>query len=274
MSLESILLIAIGGILTGVIGALFGLGGGIFFIPFLVLLLDVPMHQAIATSLVAVIATSSAAASVNVERGFTNIRFGVRLESATTLGAIFGGLTANVLSAGVLSQLFGGLLFIVAIMMTKRLWGRESPDRETISGEGGKLSVSYFDPASQKEVRYQVKRVPAGLGVSFFAGNISGLLGVGGGIINVPGMTLLCGLPMKAATATSNFMIGVTALASVFIYYAHGHVNPVITGPGVVGVLGGSLLGTYLSARLHGKLVTGLFVAILIGVAVLMLLRA
>ncbi|HLE56420.1 MAG TPA: sulfite exporter TauE/SafE family protein, partial [Rhodothermia bacterium] len=107
MSLESVLLIAFGGIVTGILGALFGIGGGIFLIPYLVLLLGVPMHQAIATSIVAVIATSSAAASVNVGRGFTNLRLGVLLETATTTGALLGGLTANVLSESVLSRLFG-----------------------------------------------------------------------------------------------------------------------------------------------------------------------
>ncbi|MFQ5797933.1 MAG: sulfite exporter TauE/SafE family protein [Bacteroidota bacterium] len=273
MPLETILLIAFGGVLTGIIGALFGLGGGIFFIPFLVLLLDIPMHQAIATSLVAVIATSSAAASVNIERRFTNIRLGVVLETATTAGAVLGGMTANILSEDVLSRLFGGLLFFVAILMARSMRQRESSTPETVSAQEGKLGASYFDPAVQEEVRYDVRRVPAGLGVSFFAGNISGLLGIGGGIIKVPAMTLLCGLPMKAAAATSNFMIGVTALASVFIYFAHGHVQAVVTGAGVLGVLGGSLLGTYLSGRLHGKLITGLFVVILIAVAIQMFLQ-
>ena len=273
MPLETILLIALGGALTGIIGALFGIGGGIFLIPFLVLLLDVPMHQAIATSLVAVIATSSAAASVNIERRFTNIRLGVLLETATTAGAILGGMTANILSEDVLSRLFGVSLFLVAILMTGRLLQRESSTAETTLVDRGSLGASYFDPAVQQEVHYRVRRIPAGLGVSFFAGNFSGLLGIGGGIIKVPAMTLLCGLPMKAATATSNFMIGVTALASVFIYYANGHVHPVVTGAGVVGVLGGSLLGTYLSGRLRTKFITALFVIILIAIALQMSLR-
>ncbi|HEY4643186.1 MAG TPA: sulfite exporter TauE/SafE family protein [Bacteroidota bacterium] len=273
MSLESVLLIAFGGIVTGILGALFGIGGGIFLIPYLVLLLGVPMHQAIATSIVAVIATSSAAASVNVGRGFTNLRLGVLLETATTTGALLGGLTANVLSESVLSRLFGALLLFVAAVMVWSIRRPEEAATSTRSGDRGKLETSYYDPAIGEEIRYRVVRVPAGLGASFFAGGISGLLGVGGGIIKVPAMNLLCGVPIKAAAATSNFMIGVTALASVFIYYAHGHVNPLVTGAGVVGVLGGSLLGTYLSGKLHGKLIAGLFAVIMILVAVKMLLR-
>ncbi|MEE9288107.1 MAG: sulfite exporter TauE/SafE family protein [Bacteroidota bacterium] len=272
MSLETILLIAVGGVITGIIGGLFGVGGGIFLIPFLVLLFDVPMHQAIATSIVAVIATSSAAASVNVDRRFTNIRLGVLLETGTTAGAVLGGITANVLSEAVLSRLFGGLIFVVAILMARRLWQRAYSRTETGPSERGKLGASYFDPALNEEVRYRVSRIPAGLGVSFLAGNISGLLGIGGGIIKVPMMTLLCGLPMKAAAATSNFMIGVTALASVFIYYANGHVHAMLTGASVVGVLGGSLVGTYLSGKLHGKIITGLFVLILVTIAIRMVL--
>lgn len=272
MPLETVLLIAFGGVMTGIIGALFGIGGGIFLIPFLVVLIGIPMHQAIATSIVAVIATSGAAASVNIERRFTNIRLGVLLETVTSAGAVLGGLTANILSEDVLSRMFGGLLLVVAILMTRRLRRRGSRAPEAIDADGVQFGASYFDPSVQEEVHYEVKRIPAGLGVSFFAGNVSGLLGIGGGIIKVPAMTLLCGLPMKAATATSNFMIGVTALASVFIYFDHGHVNPVVTGAGVIGVLGGSLVGTYLSGRLPGKLITGLFVVILIVAALEMFL--
>ncbi|MGA9363758.1 MAG: sulfite exporter TauE/SafE family protein [Bacteroidota bacterium] len=271
MTLQSFFLIFAGGIVTGVLGALLGLGGGVFFIPYLVLLLGVPIHQAIATGIVCVIATSSAAASVNVERKFTNIRLGMVLEVATTAGAILGGFTANALSGAVLSKVFGGLLFLVAFLMIRRVWmGR---DAAATAGENGWIRGSYFDPAANREVTYTVRRLPVALSFSLIAGNLSGLLGIGGGVIKVPAMNLLCGVPMKAATATSNFMIGVTAVASAFIYYANNRIHPVITCAAVIGVLVGSMVGTTISAKIHGRTIALIFTLVLLILGIQMILR-
>jgi len=138
---------------------------------------------------------------------------------------------------------------------------------------GGWINGQYFDPATNQEVKYTVRRLPAGLSVSFIAGNLSGLLGIGGGIMKVPAMNLFCGVPMKAATATSNLMIGVTAVASAFIYYAHDRIHPVITSAAILGVLLGSWAGTALSARLHGRTITYIFTAVLLFLAIEMFLR-
>lgn len=271
MTLESFFLILSGGFVTGILGALLGIGGGVFFIPYLVLFLNIPIHQAIATGIVSVIATSSAAASVNVERKFTNIRLGMVLEVATTIGAILGGFTANALSGAVLSKVFGALLVVVALLMIRRARGREE-DEESGEREGW-IRGAYFDPAANKDVTYSVQRLPVGLSISFIAGNVSGLLGIGGGVIKVPAMTLFCGVPMRAATATSNFMIGVTAVASAFIYYSHNQIHPVIASAAVIGVLLGSMVGTTVSARIRGRTIALIFTVVLLILAVQMFLR-
>ncbi len=271
MTLDAFFLILSGGVITGILGALLGIGGGVFFVPYLVLFLHIPIHQAIATGIISVIATSSVAAAIKVERKFTNIRLGMVLELATTVGAILGGLTANALSGGSLSKIFGILLAVVAFLMIRRIQLRET-DSGT-EDEHGWLRGNYFDPATEKQVSYTVRRIPLGLGVSFIAGNISGMLGIGGGVIKVPAMNLFCGVPMKAATATSNLMIGVTAVASAFIYYAHDQVHPVITSAAVIGVLFGSLVGTTLSAKIQGRTTAVIFTVVLLILAVQMIFR-
>lgn len=266
MSIQSFILILLGGGVTGIFGALLGIGGGVFLIPFLVLILKIPIHEAVATGIIAVIATSSAAASVNVERRFTNIRLGMVLEVATTIGAILGGVTANIISGQALSKIFGVVLFIVAVLMLRRTREKTGDIVPIVSKK--KITGIYFDPAINQEVKYSVQRLPLGLGVSFIAGNISGLLGIGGGVIKVPAMNLFCGIPLKAATATSNFMIGVTAAASAFIYYAHDRINPIVTAAAVLGILLGSVVGTQLSARLHSRIIAGLFTIVMFFLAI------
>ncbi|MGD0338743.1 MAG: sulfite exporter TauE/SafE family protein [Bacteroidota bacterium] len=268
MSLESFLIIIAGGFVTGILGALFGIGGGLFLIPFLVILFHIPMHTAIATSLVAIIATSSAAASVYVERRQTNIRLGMILEITTTIGAILGGITANMISGLLLKKFFAVIIMIMGFIMLHR--SRKRGERQTELVPGARLNGKYLDGATGKIVEYSVRRIPMGMGISFIAGNISGLLGVGGGVIKVPAMNLFCGVPMKAATATSNFMIGVTAVASAFIYYAHGHIEPLVTSAAVIGVLIGSLLGTRIGYRITNKVITGLFALVMLLIALRM----
>ncbi len=270
MTFASFLILLLGGALTGTIGALLGLGGGVFLIPFLVFVFDLPMHQAIATSIVAVIATSSAGAAMNIEKQTVNIRLGMILEIATVSGAILGGLTANYLSNATLAKIFATLLVVVAIIMIRRNIhsGKEQPPVQD-----GVLAGSFVDAASNVSVHYTVKRVPGLLAISAVAGNISGLLGVGGGIFKVPAMNLLSGVPMKAAVATSNFMIGVTAAASAFIYFAHGHLNPLIGATAGLGVLGGSFIGVHLSRRVQSKMLTWIFTVVLLVAAVNLSMR-
>jgi uncharacterized protein len=270
MSAGSFLLLIAGGIATGTIGAMLGLGGGVFLTPFLVLVFNLPMHQAIATSILAVIATSSAGAAMNVERQIVNLRLGMTLEVATVIGAIFGGLTANVLSGDILSKIFAVLLLSVSFMM---IWRMRHSRGISTPVEAGAFPASFTDEASGEVISYSVARVPWVMVISLIAGNISGLLGVGGGIFKVPAMNMISGIPLKAAAATSNFMIGVTAAASAFIYFAHGHLNPLIASPAALGVLLGSFLGVRITRRIKGAYLTWIFAAVLFLISVKMFWR-
>ena len=264
MPFAETVLLFISGIATGAIGAMLGLGGGVFLIPFLVIILGVPMHQAIATSFLAVIATSSAGAVLNLERGMVNVRLGMLLETTTVTGAILGGITGVYLSGATLKEIFAFLLLIVAaIMIWRTLRKSEAPP-----AVNGVLSATFHDEATGTHTSYSVVRTPLIMAISFLAGNISGLLGVGGGIFKVPAMNLAGGVPIKAATATSNFTIGVTAAASAFIYFVNGHMNPLVIAPTALGVLGGSMLGIHTSKKMKGRAISMVFAAFLIVVGV------
>jgi uncharacterized membrane protein YfcA len=285
------LVVVLAGAATGVLGAILGTGGGVFLIPILVLGLGVPMHQAVATSLLSVVATSSAVASTNVERGLANMRLGMALEIATALGAIAGGLTAGRLSPRVLMSIFAVALLPTAFLMWRGRTGhlaqrgKEEGDLSTrttaatgrrvaLEEPVGALGGRYRDEAEGRTVSYRVERLWAGMLVALVAGNLSGLLGIGGGVFKVPALHLLCDVPMKAAAATSNFMIGVTAAASAFLYYGRGEVQPVLTATAVLGVLAGSALGSILNRRVRGEAVRRLFAVLLVAVAGQMLYRA
>ncbi len=280
-------LVIAAGIVTGVFGAVLGTGGGVFLIPLLVLGFGVPMHYAVATSIISVIATSSAVASTNIERGMANMRLGMALEVATSLGAVAGGVSAGWLAASVLEGFFGLVLLPTAWVMwhgkqaepgatgeVKRAHAVDSPSARDIREAGGKLGGSYLDESDGRVVCYGVRRLPAGLAISFVAGSVSGLLGIGGGVFKVPALHLLCGIPIKASAATSNFMIGVTAAASAFLYYGRGEVRPVLTAATVVGVVAGSAIGAAANRRIHGRRVRRVFALLLLAVAVQMLYRA
>jgi uncharacterized membrane protein YfcA len=275
-------LLVVAGALTGVLGAILGIGGGVLLIPLLVMVLELPMHEAVATSLVSVIATSTAVASTNVERGTANMRLGMTLEIATSLGAIVGGLTAGLLSPRALEAIFAVVVVPTSVLMwrgrteaagSEPAGSHKSAEPDAGPTDMGKLGASYLDPRSGGSVSYRVERLPLGMLIAFAAGNLSGLLGIGGGVFKVPALHLLCRVPVKAAAATSNFMIGVTAVASAFLYYGRGEVRPSITAAVVLGVLAGSAAGSVLNQHLGGKTINRLFAVLLIAVAVQMLYR-
>ena len=276
------------GVGTGILGALLGTGGGVFLIPILVLGCGVPMHYAIATSIVSVVATSSAVASSNVERGTANMRLGMVLEIATSVGAIIGGLGAAWISSTYLELLFA----LVVLPTAAAMWrGRETnapqlrTDAATVMPDPGGISPailpsvgllggSYYDAQLGHEVVYRVKRLWAGLIVSVTAGGLSGLLGIGGGVFKVPALHLLCDVPFGGAAATSNFMIGVTAAVSAYLYFGRGEVRPALTAAVVMGVLCGSALGSHWAKRVDARLLNRLFSVLLFAVAVQMISRA
>ncbi len=251
------MILALGGLLAGFLGSILGLGGGVFIIPMLTLLFGLPIKTAIATSLVCVIATSSGAANLYVRSGLADIRLGMTLESGTTCGAIVGGLMAGLTSPKTLTFVFSLLLLYVAVSMIVK---KEEPQCQPAD-----LSQSQSIP------KYKVENYPLGILGSFFAGSMSGLLGVGGGIIKVPLMYLGMKVPLKVATATSNFMIGVTAAASCFIYYSRGDVSLVVTAAAVCGVFIGAMLGCRALPLIRTFWLRRVFVVILVYLAAKMM---
>jgi uncharacterized membrane protein YfcA len=259
---------------AGLLGSLLGLGGGIIVVPALTLLLGVDIRYAIGASIVSVIATSSGAGAAYVRDRLVNIRVAMFLELATTVGALAGAFLAGVVSGRWLY-----LIFAVAMGYTAAAMWRHNDDKrshppradglaDTLALHGG-----YFDPMAGQEIGYRVHRSALGFGLSGIAGALSGLLGIGGGIIKVPAMALGMGIPIKVATTTSNFMIGVTAAASAGVYFTRGDVDPFIAAPTALGVLVGSVLGTRLMRRIRGSALRAAFTAVLIVVAVQMALR-
>jgi len=261
------LLIFLMGLIVGGLGSMLGIGGGVLLIPLLTAAFGFGIKIAIGTSIISVIATSSAAGSVYVERGITHNRLAMILETATTTGALAGGITAVLINPKILSFCFGlVLLYVVYSMRGFRL--SES------SQLTGTLDTSYRDSLTGEIVNYGVTHLSKGLGASFLAGNVSGLLGIGGGIIKVPIMNMVMGVPLRAAIATSNFMIGVTAATSAIIYYWHGYVNPAVAVPTALGVLLGARIGSVFGARVRSQRLKQIFRLILLVFAIQMFIKA
>ncbi len=258
-------------VLAGGVGALLGVGGGAFLVPFLVLV-GVPFRVAVGTSLIMIIATSSAVATGNVGRGLINLRLGMALEVATALGGLAGGLTAQLLSTSTLQTLFAVVAATMGVIMLLRLGQHEA----ALSGaeDPGRLGGRFRDELHGRVQTYQVHRMPVALAASLVAGNISGLLGIGGGIVKVPVLVTWCGVPMRAAAATSSFMLGVTATSSALIYYAHGEVVPALAAAAVLGVQVGTRAGLSIGGRTDAKWLRLLMIVMLFVFAVLMFVRA
>ena len=261
-------------------GALLGLGGGIVVVPALTILLGIDIRFAIGASIVSVIATSSGAAAAYVRERITNLRVAMFLEIATASGALAGAILAGWIDRRWLHIVFAVVLFYSALAMLARL--RKSPSRPSRPSavtppdawaDRLRLHGSYFDPALGVEVRYRVARSRVGLALMFVAGAVSGLLGIGSGALKVPAMDLAMGLPMKASTATSNFMIGVTAAATAGVYFARGDIEPFVAAPVAVGVLIGALVGSRLLPHVRGRWIRLAFAGVLVFVAGGMLLQ-
>ena len=251
---------------AGFLGALTGLGGGVVITPALVLLFGVDLRYAIGATLVSVIATSSGAAAAYVREGFSNIRIGMFLEVATTFGAITGAALASEVPTTALSMIFGIVLLYSA-------WLSARPKVEVVTPAApdslaARLRLNSAYPTNEGERAYTVKHVRTGFGLMFGAGVLSGLLGIGSGALKVLAMDQVMGIPFKVSTATSNFMIGVTAAASAGVYWSRGYVQPGLTMPVMIGVLGGSILG---ARKLAGAKVTVLRVVFAVVVGILAL---
>ncbi len=265
-------LLALVGFFGGTFGSMVGLGGGVFIIPALTLFLGVPIHTAVAASLVAVVATSTTAAAAYVREDLTNMRLGMTLETMTAIGALVGGLVGAALGRAVLSGIFGGVMIVVSLYMALRQRTAGAP--QSVGGELGRFGACYYDRSLQREVCYRPRRMWAGLLVSLVAGNVSGLLGVGGGFLKVPVMVMAMRIPPRAAVSTSSFMIGVTACAGSIVYFAKGLVDPVVVVPVVLGITAGAYLGSKLTMRIRSSVLVTVLAVILFILAVQMILAA
>lgn len=264
-----ILLVAIS---AGVLGSILGLGGGIIVTPALTLLFGVDIQHAIGASLISVISTSSGAAIAYIRDGITNIRVGMFLEIATTVGAITGALIAGLISPQLLYIIFGLLLLYSALAMLKKT-KEELPEEVPLHNVAEKLKLQgeYYDKALKKQVSYNVDNVYGGFGVMYGAGIISGLLGIGSGSFKVMAMDVFMKLPLKVSSATSNFMMGVTGAASAGIYLYRGDISPIISAPVAIGVLIGATIGAKIMQRLKSKTIRKIFIPVLMYVAIQMM---
>jgi uncharacterized membrane protein YfcA len=261
-------------VLAGTVGALAGVGGGMLVVPALTLLFGVDIRLAIGASIVSVIATSSGAAAAYVRDRMTDLRIGMFLELATTAGAVAGATLAALVAPGILYALLGILLLGSAAQQVLRLDDSIEPSlRLTPLARRLRLAGSYPDPRLGRDVPYVAQRVPLGFGLMAGAGVVSGMLGIGSGALKVLALDGAMRLPMKVSSATSNFMIGVTAAASAGIYLARGDVDPVIAAPVALGVLAGAVLGARVMPHLSNRQVRLLFLPVLVVIGAEMLLR-
>jgi uncharacterized protein len=269
MSDASPVLLFVTGAATGLLGSLLGLGGGVFLVPLLTLALGVPIRVAIAASLISVMATAVASASVNLDRGLVNVRLGLVLEVATASGALLGGLVAAHLTQRQLFLTFAATMASMGMVMALRS-GRRNVIADLsvdVGALGGRLQEG------DAVYVYRVRRLGIGVFASLVAGAISGLLGLGGGIVKVPILNTFCGIPIRVAAATSTFMIGITTAASAFLYYGRGDIVLPVTAAVALGALPGSLLGARMSDRVATRSLKVLMAVVLLVVGLRMALE-
>ncbi len=248
-------------LLAGFLGALTGLGGGVVIVPLLVLAFHVDLRYAIGASLVSVIATSSGAAVAYVREGFSNIRIGMFLEVATTLGALLGAWLTTRVSSQWIAIVFGAVLLYSAYASVRKTGDVVATKLDPLAT---RLKLNGTYPGATSSESYSAQHVPLGFGILFGAGTLSGLLGIGSGAVKVLAMDQAMKLPFKVSTTTSNFMIGVTAAASAGIYLSKGYIDPGIAMPVMLGVLGGSLAGSQLLVKAPAKALKIVFALVIV----------
>jgi hypothetical protein len=262
-------LIGLGAFAAGFLGALTGLGGGVVIVPLLTLVFHVDIRYAIGASLVSVIATSSGAAAAYVREGYSNMRVGMFLEVATTLGALIGAMLAAVLPTAVIGVIFG------IVLLWSAFASRKKPEPRSSDGPADRLSnllrldSSYPTPEGKRA--YRVHSIPLGFGLMNLAGILSGLLGIGSGALKVIAMDRAMRLPFKVSTTTSNFMIGVTAAASAGVYLSRGYIDPGLSMPVMLGVLLGSLAGARALVTAQSRVLRAVFSIVIAVMAVEMI---
>ncbi|MHB1033473.1 MAG: sulfite exporter TauE/SafE family protein [Pirellulales bacterium] len=263
--LEMTLLVWLGALTAGFLGSLTGLGGGVVIVPLLTLGFGVDIRYAIGASLVSVIATSSGAAATYVREGYTNLRIGMFLEIATTVGALAGAAVAAALSANSVAVIFGLVLLGSAYLSSRPRAPQRAGERPDRLATRLRLDGSY--PGPDGEIHYHVRGVPGGFGLMFIAGGLSGLLGIGSGALKVLALDQMMRIPFKVSTTTSNFMIGVTAAASAGVYLNRGYIDPGLAMPVMLGVLPGAMFGTRFLAATKTRILRAVFAVVLVALA-------
>lgn len=256
--------------LTGTLGTMLGLGGGIFLVPVLSLVFHVPLTSAIAASAIAVVANSISGSRYYLNNRFTNVRLAYVMLIPTTMGAIIGGLIATSIPQTALKVVFATMLLAIAYIMVKRRNPGSIPVGRFRAPDPLRLEGRYVDGPAGDVVTYVPRRVTYALPIASVGGLSSGLFGIGGGPIIVPIMNLVMRVPVKAAASTSSFMVGMTASASAFIYYSRGHVDPGLTVIAMGGIIVGARIGALLSPRVSARFLIILFVSVLVILSVSM----
>jgi uncharacterized membrane protein YfcA len=258
---------------AAILGSMLGLGGGVFLVPIFTLFFGVDQKVAVGASAVAVVTNSVVGSSIHLRSRFTNLRLAMLLQVATASGAIVGALIGVAANPALIYAVFGGVLVYAAVSMG--LQRKEQPE-VVVPGTPDplRLGALFRDPATTREVAYVPRRMPLGLGIGAGAGVLSGMLGVGGGVVLVPAMNLLMNVPVKAAVGTSSFMVGMTSVATAFVFYSRGKIDPTVVVPAIVGVFAGGQLGSRLTRRLRARRLTLLFAVILLYLGLSLVLRA
>lgn len=269
--LELTLLLAIMAFAAGFLGSLTGMGGGIVIVPGLTLLFGVEIRYAIGAALISVIATSSGAAAAYVKEGFANIRLGLFLEIATTIGAVVGAFLATKISGNSIAVIFGSVLLYSAYAMIRNTQSPHPTNAADTIAVRLRLDGTY--PLKNNLVAYHVRHVPLGFALMLAAGILSGLLGIGSGALKVLAMDRAMQIPFKVSTTTSNFMIGVTAAASAGIYLNRGYIDPGLAMPVMLGVLAGSMLGARVLVRANVRILKIVFSVVVIALAAQMIIN-
>jgi uncharacterized membrane protein YfcA len=263
-------LVGLGAFAAGLLGALTGLGGGLIIVPLLTIVFGVDLRYAVGASLVSVIATSSGAAAAYVKEGYTNIRIGMLLEVATTVGALLGAYLSGFISPSIISIIFAVVLLFTAYQSFQPRVEHLTDATDALAARL-RLGSTYPTPAGLQ--RYEVRNVPTGFGLMFVAGILSALLGIGSGVVKVIAMDRAMHLPFKVSTTTSNFMIGVTAAASAGVYLSRGYIDPVIALPVMLGVLAGALTGARVLTKAPTHALRLLFTGVVVVLACEMLYK-
>ena len=258
------------GLCSGIFGALFGLGGGVIFVPVLMLIFGLEPTEAVAISLIGIIAGSVGASTVLVDRGLSNVRLGLLLEITTCVGAIAGAIIATYLDSWILMVLFSVIIIYSGIRMIV------NPERtvEPSSGEDTPLTFRYRDESVGEDVHYEVQNVGSGMGLCTIAGALSSMTGVGGGAVKVPLMNIHMHVPMKAASSTSSYMIGITAFSGAITYFFAGEVILAYAACVAIGAFAGSLIGARYARKIPARHLRKYFSIVLFAMAILVLLQA